>query len=120
MKAQLLMLSAAGLLMASAAHAAPASPTERFVDAAEATAAARLSEAGVPVSAGLAVRVTVNADRRLTNVRVVRSSGSLETDAKAEVALRRLKVDLPPTELVGRQVTLALGEPTAGPPSAQP
>jgi TonB family protein len=111
MQAQLLMLSAAGLLLASTAHAAPSAEVRRFIDQTEAAADARLAERGVDLQGRTAaVRVTVGGDGRLYGVQVVRSTGSRETDDAIEDALRKLRVKDAPAMLSGAQVTLPLGE----------
>jgi TonB family protein len=110
MKAQLLMLSAVGLMLALPAQAAQPA-IDRFVAAAEAKAEQRLTAEGLALQGRDArIRATVHADRRLTNVRVVRSSGSRDLDDQLVKALRQLKVDAPPVELIGRDVTLGVGD----------
>lgn len=119
MKTQLFGLSAAALLLASAAHAAP-SATERFLESARAHVQARLTDRGVDLGGRpLALQVGVGADR-LSSVRVAQSSGSPELDAQAVAAVRNLKTGPAPRELVGRAVVLRLGEAAAAPaPQAQ-
>lgn len=113
MKARLLMLSAAGLLLASAAQAAPAQ--DRFVDQAKAQAHARLADRGVDLGGRtVAIRMAFGAER-LASVGLARSSGSPELDSQAVAALRNLKTERPPTELVGRTLVVTLGEPAANP-----
>lgn len=114
MKAQLLVLSAAGLLLA----AAPLSPalaasadTDRFVAAATADAGERLAKRGVDLAGkSLVVRAQVGADR-LSGARVVSTSGSAELDQQVEGALRNLRTEAAPVELLGRELTFTLGEP---------
>src|SRR5512146_451822 len=92
MKAQLLMLSAAGLLLAApAAFATPDREVQAFVDHAQSAAQARLLAAGVGEPAAITkVRGVIGADGRLSGVHVVGASGSRETDFAVERALRRL------------------------------
>jgi len=109
MKAQLLMLSAVGLLMAGAAHAQPPE-VRRFLDDGRAAAEAKLAQSGVDLSGQtVAVRAVVTGEGRLNNLRVVRSTGSLEKDAAVAQALHRLRVEAPPVMLSGAEVTLMLG-----------
>ncbi|RAK59183.1 hypothetical protein DJ021_04895 [Phenylobacterium hankyongense] len=106
------MLSAAGLLLASAAQAAaPPRDVQQFLDSAHRTAVVRLEKAGVALAGRpLAVRATVDGAGRLYGLHVVRSSGSLDTDAQATAALRRMAVESPPYDLAGRDVTLTFGD----------
>lgn len=110
MKAQLLMLSAAGLLFAaSASHAAP-SELQQYLDRAHAQADHQLAVASVPLTGPVTVRAYVGGDGRLNNVHVIRSSGSRDTDFAVEQALKRLEVAGAPTPLVGAAIKLTLGE----------
>lgn len=116
MKAQLVMLSAAGLLLAAAplspALAGPAD-VERYVVATTAEAGERLTERSVDLSGrSLAIRGRVQADR-LSGVRVVRSTGSAELDDQIVAALKNLRTEAAPVDLVGRELTLNLGETAA-------
>jgi hypothetical protein len=113
MRTLLLSLSAAGLLLAAAAtHAATAPEVRRFLEDGRVAADARLTKAGVALAGRTAdVRAVVGSDGRLMGLHVVRSSGSLETDAAIEKALNRMRVDGAPALLGGAQVTLSLGEP---------
>lgn len=112
MKAQLLVLSAAGLLLAAAplATASAASPAvARYVGETTSDAGARLSERGVDLGGRpLRIKVTVRADR-LNNVRLAQSTGSAELDDQVVLALRNLRTDAVPPELLGRELTLTLG-----------
>lgn len=113
MKAQLLVLSAAGLVLAaSAAQAASLSTAkDRYVEAARTAAQARLADRGVDVvGKSIVVQVAVGA-RRLESARIAKSSGNPELDAQAVSALRGLPVADAPSELVGRTLSLPLGEP---------
>lgn len=108
MKMQVVALGAA-LLLAGSAHAAQQPPeVQRFLDAAHDRAQARLEAAGVAVgSGGLAIRAHVDGLGQLTGVRVVRSSGSLDTDARAKAALHNLSTPMAPATLSGRDITLS-------------
>jgi hypothetical protein len=113
MRALLLSLSAAGLLLAApTAHAATAPEVRRFLDDGAAAADARLAKAGVALAGRTAdVRAVLGSDGRLMGLHVVRSSGSLETDSAIEKALNHMRVDGAPALLGGAQVTLSVGEP---------
>lgn len=109
MKSSLLLFAAASILtLGGQAHAANRDVSEYLQRASEA-ASAKVAAAGVDVSSGLKVAGHVDADGRLSGVRVVTSSGSLETDQKAAAALKRLRVAAPPAILIGAQVNVALG-----------
>lgn len=108
MKVRSLMLSAAGVLaLGSAAGAAPRDVRD-YLDRAGAAAARQAAARGVDVGPGLDVKGRVNSDGSLGSLRVVKSSGSLETDQKALAALKRLRVAAPPNALLGAEVTVAV------------
>jgi outer membrane biosynthesis protein TonB len=109
MKAQLLLLSAASLLFAASAHAAP-SELQQYLDRAHAQAHQTLAAASVPLNAPVTVKAYVGGDGRLNNLHVIRSSGSRDTDFAVEQALKRLAVAGAPTPLVGASIKLTLGE----------
>lgn len=110
MKAQLLMLSAAGLVLAAGSAGAAERHVDRYIERASQAATAQAQAAGVPLAGEpISVKATVGADGRLNGLRVVRSSGSLETDQQATRALRLLKVAGPPSQIVGADVTLKVG-----------
>jgi hypothetical protein len=112
MKAQLLMLSAAGLIVAGAAHSAEPPEVRRFLDGGRAVAEAQLAKAGVDLAGQtVAVRGVVVGGGRLNNLRVVRSTGSRDRDEAVAKALNRLRLEDPPLLLSGSQVTLTLGAP---------
>lgn len=102
-----LLLSAGLLAFGGSAQAANRDVTD-YLQRAGDVAAAEVAAAGVDVGPGLSVKGRVNSDGRLTGVRVVKSSGSLEADQKAAQALRRLKVPAPPNALLGADVTVAV------------
>lgn len=113
MKTSIVALSAAALLLASAAQAAP-STAQRFADETESAAEGRLAEAGVDLAGQpLTVRASVGGDRRLSSVKVVKSTGSRDLDDRAARVLRHLKLSDVPGEAVGRDITLVLGGPAA-------
>lgn len=106
----LLVAGAGALLLVATAAQAATSPVQQFAGRAEAQALVKLNAAGVNLDGrSVAVRATVDGDGRLNGVRVVRSSGSRDTDAAIEAALKRLTVaDMPPV-LAGGAITLNLG-----------
>lgn len=118
MKTQALMLAAAALLAATAARAATGGPAyvDQFINREETQAQARLAAAGVDLNGRTAtVQVTVNGDG-LDGAHVVRSSGSVATDDAIASALRKFPIDSNfdiPTELIGSDITLDLGQPSA-------
>jgi len=110
MKALSLALSAAAILaLGSAVNAAPRDVRD-YLDRAGAAAAKRVAAAGVDVGPGLDVKGRVNSDGSLSGLRVVKSSGSLETDQKAVAVLKRLRVPAPPNTLLGADVTVAVAK----------
>jgi TonB family protein len=108
MKVFPLMLTAAALI-AGQAQAAPRDVRDYLQRAGDA-AAGQVAAAGVDVGEGLDVKARVDADGRLTAVRVVKSTGSLEIDQKAVKALKKLRVAGPPNSLLGADVTVAVGK----------
>ena len=119
MKSLSLMLSAAALVAFGVSVQAAPRDVRNYLQRAGEAAAVQVAAAGVDVGEGLDVQARVSSDGRLTGVRVVRSSGSLETDQKAAQALRRLRVAAPPNALVGADVTVAVSKQpleTAGNP----
>ena len=101
------MLSVAGLFVtAGYAHAGPREVLP-YLDQASAAATARLESKGVSSADAFRLKARIGADGRVNTVQV--SSGSLETDLKARQALRGLRVDQPPPELAGREVSLVIG-----------
>jgi hypothetical protein len=118
MKTQVLMLAAAALLAASSAGAATGGPAyvQQFINREEAQAQMQLQAAGVNLNGQSAtVAVTVNGDG-LDGAHVIRSTGSTATDDAINSALRMFPQDNGfdiPTELIGSQITLDLGQPSA-------
>ncbi len=58
--------------------------------------------------AAVALKVNVGSNRRINSATVVGTSGSQAQDDAAARAARRLRVTAPPTELLGRNVTLVV------------
>ncbi len=109
MKAQLLMLSAAGLLFAASASHAATSDSERYAHWAQSRADALLRERGVDLrSTSASVEATIGPDGHLTGTHVIRSSGSRETDAAMTQTLRDVLFARAPLGLVNGAVTLNL------------
>ena len=113
MKSHLLPFVAAAVLVAvpaANAHAAPPVEVRAYLDEAVAKADARLAEAGVDLSGqSVMVRATVSSDGRLNGLSIAETTGSRDTDAAVEAALKRLRVGPAPAQLAGRGVTLTLG-----------
>jgi len=114
MKAQLFVLSAAGLLLAGAPFSsatAASAGVQRFLAAANADAGERLKDRGVVLGdKTVVVRARVGIGR-LNGGRVVGASGSAELDDQIAAALRNVPTEKAPPELVGREITLTLGQP---------
>nr|MEA2798601.1 hypothetical protein [Phenylobacterium sp.] len=113
MKAQLLMLSAAGLLFAASASASHAAlpESQQYASRANARAEVLLRAAGIddqvqPVS----VRASVSPDGHLTGLRVTRTSGSRETDRAVAEVLRKILMADAPIGLLDGAVTLNVGQ----------
>lgn len=99
--------AAASFLAATMAHAAPNATLQAFLDEAYSQAEARLG--GGEIAQPVTARAYVDADGRLTAVRIVRSSGSRDADYRVEAALRKVRVQYVPPALIGAQVNLAFG-----------
>lgn len=112
MKATLVVLAAAGLLLGvEGVRAAPAGLNQIYVAGVSAQADARLANAGVDLPGRtVKARGTLSGDR-LLGARVVESTGDLAVDRAVEDALRRMRTSPVPAELAGRDITLTLGEP---------
>jgi hypothetical protein len=110
MKAQLLMLSAAGLLFAaSSSHAAPFD-NQGYAARANAKAEALLRESGVDANAqAVSVRAKVSPDGHLVRLDVTRTSGSPVTDRAVANVLRKVVVADAPIGLLNGAVTLNVG-----------
>lgn len=111
MKATLVMLAAAGLLLGvEGVRAAPAGPNQIYLAGVSAQADAKLANAGVNLP-GRTVRVRGTlSGGQLVGARVVESTGDLAVDRAVEDALRRMRTAPIPAELSGRDITLTLGE----------
>jgi TonB family protein len=111
-----LLLAGAGALLL-AATAAQAGPTElqRFQGQAEAQAQAKLGAAGVDLKGQpVEIRATVGGDGRLNGPHVVRSTGSRDTDAAVEAAVKKVSVADAPAALAGNTIVLTLGAGAGG------
>ena len=104
---------AAALAFAAAAHAGTPMQAD-YLQRADSAAEARLSTAGVTLAAPFRFKARVSGDGTLMNAQLVESTGSRDLDETALRALRRMRVAGPPTELVGRTITLTLGEQVSG------
>lgn len=110
MKAKAVAVAATALLaLAATAHASPREVRDYLARASD-KAAAEVADAGVDVGSGLGVKARVNADGRLTGIRVTTSTGSVETDQAAVKALKRLRVQGPPNALLGADVNIEIGK----------
>jgi hypothetical protein len=114
MKAQLLVLTSAALLLtAGAVQAAPHNPHQLFIERVSAQADARLADVGVALTnSPVRIRTSISGDR-LGTVQVVQSSGDPNVDRAIEKSLRKMPVSQAPAELAGRQLVLTLGSPSA-------
>jgi TonB family protein len=110
MKALSLVLSAATVIAFGGAAQSATRDVRDYLQRAGDVAGARVAAAGVDVGEGLDVKARVNSDGRLTGLRVVKSSGSLETDRKAVEALKRFRVSAPPNALLGADITVAVSK----------
>jgi TonB family protein len=93
--------------------ASPHSPSpelRRYLRRAQARAGTLLRRAGVDIAAyTVAVRAEVSFEGAVTDVQIVRSSGSWLVDDALEAVLRRILRNDPPSGLVGGAITLRLG-----------
>lgn len=108
MKAMPLMLLAAALVASGTVAYGATRDVRDYLQRAGKAAAARVADAGIDVGGGLDVKARVDADGRLAVVRVVKSTGSHETDQLAVAALKRVRVAGPPNALLGADVTIAV------------
>jgi len=106
----LVILGAAGLLFAApASHAAP-SDLQRYADRAGARAQTLLAAPGLDFRAQhVSVSASVDEDGHLSSIRVVRSSGSPQTDRAVEAVLRKIVIAEALIGLTGAAVTLNAG-----------
>jgi len=108
MHTNLLVLSAAGLLLATGGvHAEPNAVDRAYLAAVAAQADARLANTGVQLPGALRVTAELS-ERRLSGVRF-KSTGDLAIDDAVGKALRKMPIGQVPAELSGRTVTLTLG-----------
>jgi hypothetical protein len=107
MKAQLLMLTAAGVLAASAAQAAPRTADELYLAAVGVHANARLARAGVSFpSDTLQVRAKLTGTH-MVNVHV-EPTGDPKADRAIEKALARMPLGDTPMSLDGADIVVTL------------
>jgi len=109
MKAQFLKAGVAGLLLASATSFATASELQPVSPATKARAERLLAAAGVDPTAQVSVRAHIDPDGKVTRIRVLRSSGSLQTDQTVEAVLQQVIRADPPLGLEDGAVTLKVG-----------
>ena len=110
MNTRILALSAAGLLFAASASQAAVSELQHYTDKAQARAETLLRATGLDFNTqSVSVRATVGLDGRLSGLRVVRSSGSPDTDRAVETVLRKIVVADTPLGLTDGAVTLNVG-----------
>ena len=108
MNTNLLVLSAAGLLLATGGVRAEPNVVDRaYLATVAAQADARLANSGVQLPGTLKVAGELSGER-LSGVRF-KSTGDFATDHAVDQALRRMPIAQVPPELSGRTVTLTLG-----------
>jgi TonB family protein len=111
MKTHLLGLTAAALLVAAGTASAADSQLQAFFADAQAKATSQLAHAGVDLAGqGVRVKAHVDSEGELSNVHVVSSTASRDVDYNVETALRRVRLAYVPPQLIGSDVTLALGQ----------
>jgi TonB family protein len=111
MKTQILALSAAALMLAATAASATPAESDQYANRLLPKAESLLSAAGIgaqnqPVS----VRATVSPDGHVTGLRVLRSSGSPDTDRAVVGVLRKVLAADAPVGLLDGAVTLNVGQ----------
>ncbi len=67
---------------------------------------ARLADSGVSIAGAARIRFSVDSRGYVSAVRVLRSSGSSEADARIREALQQMHVDAVPADLLGANVML--------------
>jgi hypothetical protein len=108
MHTNLLVLSAAGLMLATGGVRADPNLMDRaYLASVAAQADARVANAGVQLPGALKVTGELSGER-LSGVRF-KSTGDLATDDAVARALRKMPIVRPPAELSGRTITLTLG-----------
>jgi TonB family protein len=111
MKAQLLMLSAAGLLFGASASHAALPESQQYASRANARAEVLLRAAGIDDQAQpVSVRASVSPDGHVTGLRVTRTSGSPDTDRAVAEVLRKVLLSDAPVGLLNGAVTLNVGQ----------
>jgi TonB family protein len=111
MKTQILALSAAALLLAATTAAAVPAESEQYANRLLPKAESLLSAAGIgPQIQPVSVRATISPDGQLTGLKVLRSSGSPETDRAVASVLRKVLVTDAPIGLLDGAVTLNVGQ----------
>ena len=109
MKLKILLLSAAALSFAASASQATDSETQYYSARAQARLPSLLRAARIDSTVrSVSVRATVDPEGRLTGMKVLRSSGSRDTDSAVETVLRKLVRTDPPLGLNDGAVTLNL------------
>jgi TonB family protein len=111
MTTQILALSAAALMLAATAAAATPAEPDQYANRLLPKAESLLGAAGIgaqnqPVS----VRATVSPDGHVTGLRVLRSSGSPDTDRAVAGVLRKILAADAPVGLLDGAVTLNVGQ----------
>jgi hypothetical protein len=109
MYAKLFAAAAAALCLAApVAHASPDRAVQALLDDAYSQAQAQVRDLDFNAHPAK-VSGYVDADGRLSAVRVVQSSGSRDADYRLEAALKRVRLrDVPPA-MIGAKVNLAFG-----------
>ena len=113
MFSKLLVLGAATLCFAaaSASHAATRLDMPEFSHPAKAQAQRLLGVANVDTQGRMVtVRAAIDPDGKVTGVRVVRSSGSRDTDRTIEAVLQTVIHSYPPLGLMDGSVTMSVGD----------
>ncbi|HEX2818473.1 MAG TPA: TonB family protein [Phenylobacterium sp.] len=111
MKTQILALSAAALLLAASAAAAAPSESQQYAAFVDAKAESLLRATGIdPQGQPVSVRATVSPDGHLTGLKVLRSSGSPDTDRAVAAVLQKVLVAHAPVGLLDGAVTLSVGQ----------
>ena len=106
-----LVVAVGAHLLAGSAAQATTTTEQQKADRTEAQTHDRLNAAGVDLNGhSVAVRATVDGDGHLNGVRVVRSSGSRDTDAAIESAFKKQPVADAPTALIVGAITFTLGD----------
>ncbi len=109
MRFNALLLAAAGLCLVPAIAAADPA-IDSWLGGAKTSVEHRLQAAGVQTGDHMIdVSVRVDSDGRLSNARVVNSTGSRDLDETIAATVRKAHVDAPPPLLSGRALVLHIG-----------